>query len=328
MPCKEKNSVVVMLALCLDPPLLFTGPIVSYKVNKSFLKENYTIILRNMAECPSLGAVKGRYLSVANADPSQNPENDEAESDNEENQQLVDKNGELIEKSGGKERVVSSAEGVKNIKALFGGKQQSTWQKPSNVEAETPSVDASSVNSARSMFKNFDQQKQSNGDGKSFNRPTVKKRDAKELMEQRKKATYGDDDADIQDGVVKKSVVIDQEEIASSNRKEALNKYKELESSKNTDNNNAQKNRPTNRLMSDNDVKDEFNRRSESISSSVASSEQGDVGYEGSVSPCSPNSEMSDDYISDETPKDEKGIRIYTKCCIDCFRVIASLRQP
>ena len=259
-----------------------------------------------MAECPSLGAVKGRYLEVANADPAQK-ENEAESGGEEENNVLVDKNGAKIEKSGGKERVVSSADGVKNIKALFGNKQQSTWQKPSSnsAESEIPAVDSASVNSARNMFKNFDQQKNGDGSGqKSFNRPTTKKRDAKELMEMRKKATYGDDDEDIQDGVVKKSVVIDESEIASSNKKEALNKYKELESSNKNANGDQSKNRPTNRLLSDNDVKDEFSRRS---SNSVSSSEQGDVGYEGSVSPCSPTSEMSDDYISDETPRDEKG---------------------
>lgn len=185
---------------------------------------------------------------------------------------------------------------------MFGG-QPKEWKKPSTVEAEKPDVDASSVNSARSLFKKFDQNKNEDGTQKSFNRPTVKKRDPKELMEMRKKATYGDDDEDIQDGVVKKSVVIDQDEIANVNRKEALSKYEELENSK-SKNDVTPKNRPTNRLMTDDDVKDEFSRRSET--SSVASSEHGDGGYEGSVSPCSPTSEMSDDYISDETPKDEK----------------------
>ena len=256
-----------------------------------------------MAECQSLGAVKERYLAVANSEVSDAPQ----DSDGEE-QSLLDKNGAKIEKSGGKERVVSSADGVKNIKAMFGNKQQSTWQKPTNNEEQpdTAAVDKASVNSARNMFKNFDQQK-NNGEQKSFNRPTTKKRDAKELMEMRKKATYGNDDADIQDGVVKKSVVVDESEIAASNRKEALNKYKELENS-NKNTTTVPENRPTNRLLSDNDVKDEFSRRSNSISSSVASSEHGDGGYEGSVSPCSPTSEMSDDYISDDTPKDEKGI--------------------
>lgn len=257
-----------------------------------------------MAECQSLGDVKGRYLAVANGEVSTASQDGEVD---DESNVLVDKNGEKIQKSGVKERVVSSADGVKNIKAMFGNKP-STWQKPTNndEQPDTAAVDAASVNSARNLFKNFDQQK-NEGQQKSFNRPTTKKRDAKELMEMRKKATYGDDDADIQDGVVKKSVVVDESEIAASNQKEALNKYKQLENSnKNTIN--APENRPTNRLLSDNDVKDEFSRRSNSISSSVASSEQGDVGYEGSVSPCSPTSEMSDDYISDDTPKDGKGI--------------------
>uniref|UniRef100_A0A069DLU5 Putative cnidarian restricted protein n=1 Tax=Clytia hemisphaerica TaxID=252671 RepID=A0A069DLU5_9CNID len=248
-----------------------------------------------------LGDVKGRYLSVAEGDEKQ----PRVDSDGEEEIQLVDKNGDVIQKSGQKERVVSSSDGVKNIKARFGG--QSTWQKSNNAGSDTPAVDSNAVNSARNMFKNFDQQKD---DQKSFNRPTSRKvRDPKELMEMRKKATYGDDD-DIQDGVVKKSVVIDQEELASVDRKGALNKYKELESS-NSNSDNQPKNRPKNRLLSDNDAQAQLGKRSDSLSSSVASSEQGDitvdVGYEGSVSPCSPTSEMSDDYISD-TPKEEKVI--------------------
>ena len=267
-----------------------------------WVQANQHSTLTNNIYIPSTGDVKGRYLSVAQGEEQQ----PRADSDGEEEVQLVDKNGEVIQKSGQKEQVVRSADGVKNIKARFGG--QSTWQKSNNAGSDTSAVDSSAVNSARNMFKNFDQQK-NDGDQKSFNRPTSRKvRDPKELMEMRKKATYGDDD-DIQDGVVKKSVVIDQEELASADRQGALNKYKQLESS-NSNTDNQPKIRPTNRLLSDNDAQAQLGKRSDSLSSSVASSEQGDitvdVGYEGSVSPCSPTSEMSDDYISD-TPKEDKG---------------------
>lgn len=62
-----------------------------------------------MAECPSLGAVKGKYLAVANGEDE--PEQDQI--DGGEDNVLVDKNGEKIQKSGEKEKVVSSADGVK-----------------------------------------------------------------------------------------------------------------------------------------------------------------------------------------------------------------------
>lgn len=183
-----------------------------------------------------LGDVKGRYMAVAQGEESQDKDSDVEQTDN----VLVDKNGKEIEKSGGKEKIVKSADGVNNIRAMFG-----------------------------SMGN------KNNNNGKTVNRPTQKKRDAKELMEMRKKATYGDDD-EIQDGVIKKSVVIERDEIAQSNRKEAINKYEQLEAVKNT-NLKEPSNRPKN--MSDEDAQGDI---------SV------DVGYEGSVSPCSPYSEMND----------------------------------
>jgi len=198
-------------------------------------------------------------MAIAQGEKVANPDSDD-EVDN----VLVDKNGKEIEKSGRKEKVVKSADGVNNIRAMFG----SLGNKNDN-------------------------------DGKKMNRPTQKKRDAKELMEMRKKATYGEDD-DIQDGVVKKSVVIEREEIAQSNRREAINKYEQLEAVKNT--NLKPSNRPKNRLLSDDEAQSELGNEQGEISI--------DVGYEGSVSPCSPNSEMSDDYISDN-PKDDKGRLIY-----------------
>lgn len=172
------------------------------------------------------------------------------------------------------------------------------------------SVDTKSVNSARNLFKNLDQKK--GDDQKSFNRPTTRKvKDPKELMEMRKKVTYGEDEEIPEDGVVKKSVIIEKDEFSNVYRKEALNKYEELE--KNAKSTEFQPvNKPINRLMSDDDAKYELSRRSDSLSGSetgeVMIDTSGDVsGYEGSVSPCSPTSELSDDYISD-TPKEEEKV--------------------
>lgn len=256
------------------------------------------------SECQPLGSVKDRYLAVAKGDTTQI-----VDSDDEVDNTLVDKNGEKIERSGGKEQVVKSSDGVGNIRARFGSIGQSSWKKQG--EEVTSSVDSKSVNSARNLFKNLDQKK--DDDQKSFNRPTTRKvRDPKELMEMRKKATYGNDEEIPEDGVVRKSVTIEKDELSTVNRKEALRKYEELE--KNAKSTEFQPvNKPTNRLMSDEDAKYELSRRSGSVSGSDTGYEvmidtSGDVsGYEGSVSPCSPTSEMSDDYISD-TPKEEEKV--------------------
>lgn len=251
-----------------------------------------------------LGSVKDRYLAVAKGETTQT-----ADSDDEVDNTLVDKNGEKIERSGGKVEVVKSSDGVGNIRARFGSIGKSSWKKQGE-EDDTTSVDTKSVNSARNLFKNLNQKK--GDDQKSFNRPTTRKvKDPKELMEMRKKVTYGEDEEIPEDGVVKKSVIIEKDEFSNVYRKEALNKYEELE--KNAKLTEFQPvNKPINRLMSDDDAKYELSRRSDSLSGSetgeVMIDTSGDVsGYEGSVSPCSPTSELSDDYISD-TPKEEEKV--------------------
>lgn len=231
-----------------------------------------------MADCPRLGDVKNRYLAIATGDATVQ------DSDEEETNQMVDQKGDKIEKSGGKIEIVKSADSVGSIRDRFGSIGKSNWKRQNQDDLDTDQVDSNAVNSARNMFKNFENQKQE--EGRSFNRPTSRKvRDPKELMESRKKATYGDEN--IQDGVVKKSVVIDEEEMASgsSSRKEALNVYMQLETAPKDTVGNPRKN-------SDSDAGD-------------------DVGYEGSNSTCSPTSTMSDDYVSDNQKENEKGTKYF-----------------
>lgn len=239
-----------------------------------------------MADCPRLGDVKNRYLQIAQGEGAQQ------NSEEEENGELVDQKGDKIEKSGGKIEIVKSSDGVGSIRDRFGSIGKGGWKKQNQDGLDTDQVDANAVSSARNLFKNFEQQKQD--DQKSFVRPTARKvRDPKELMEERKKATYGGEDELPEDGVVKKSVIIDEEELASgsSSRKEALNVYKELQSS-----------------PKDNGVnsKQETNKRSDSMSGSENDGDEAS-GYGGSDSPCSPTSTMSEDYVSDGQKEHEKG---------------------
>lgn len=243
-------------------------------------------------ECPRLGDVKDKYLSTAKGEVSQDTESDD--------EGLIDEKGDRIERSGGKIEIVKSGDGVGNIRNRFGNMSQSEWKSKNSESNDTDQVDANAVSSARNLFKNFENQNQ--GEQKSFNRPTSRKvRDAKQLMELRKKATYGDEDELPEDGVVKKSVVLDDEELSgTASRREAMNIYVKLQSPT------EEKNiviKPKNRLLSDEDAQNEIYKQS----GSASGSENGDNGYEGSDSPCSPTSTMSDDYGSDTLKDHEKG---------------------
>lgn len=245
----------------------------------------------------SLGDVKNRYLSATVGQPAE--KNDSDEDDNKTTH--VDKHGVPVEKSGGKIEIVRSSDGVGNIRERFGSIGKAGWKKRNTADGDVTQVDSGKVSSARNVFKTFEV---NNNDVHTFNRPTSRKvRDPKELMEMRKKITYGGHTDELpQDGVIKKSVVLDENELGTrSPKKDALRVYKTLESRVEDT---SPQNKPTVRLLSESETR--ANMEVKRFGGSSSNSEAGDVisdltvdvsGY-GSSTLCSPTSTASDGYSS------------------------------
>ena len=148
------------------------------------------------------------------------------------------------------------------------------------------------------MFKEIESKKENL---QKFNRPTSRKvRDPKEIMERRKRMTYGNDNEELpQDGVIKKSVIIEENEMG--NKKNALNLYKTLENQNDTY---LPSEKPTNRLLTDEEARFAMNGKKMSTSTTASEGSEdltieihGDVsGYGSANTPCSPLSVVSDDY--------------------------------
>jgi len=233
-----------------------------------------------------LGNAKTQYLSSTTT----------VEGNDNGDEEIYDKNGKKIERSGGKVQIVRSSNSVSNIKNKFGSIGKAGWKKQ-NAQSE---VDASTVSSARSLFKQIEKKEEGE---KTFNRPTTRKvKDPKELMEMRKKITYGSENEEIpQDGVIKKMVVIDNSELG--NKKNALNLYKTLESRNDT---HLPVEKPRARLLSDSEARITMDGKRTTHSSTSESSGMDDMeggsqteevsGYSSTGTPCSPMSTISDDY--------------------------------
>ena len=167
-----------------------------------------------------------------------------------------------------------------------------------HTSAENDSIVSNKVKSARNMFKEIESKKENL---QKYNRPTSRKvRDPKEIMERRKKMTYGNDNEELpQDGVIKKSVIIEETEMG--NKKNALNVYKTLENRNDTY---LPSEKPTNRLLTDEEARVAMNGKKMSTSTTTSEGSEdltieihGDVsGYGSANTPCSPLSVVSDDY--------------------------------
>ena len=171
------------------------------------------------------------------------------------------------------------------------------WRKL-HTSVENDSIVSKKVKSARNMFKEIESKKENL---QKYNRPTSRKvRDPKEIMERRKKMTYGNDNEELpQDGVIKKSVIIEENEMG--NKKNALNLYKTLENRNDTY---LPSEKPTNRLLTDEEARVTMNGKKMSTSTTTSEGSEdltieihGDVsGYGSANTPCSPLSVVSDDY--------------------------------
>ena len=171
------------------------------------------------------------------------------------------------------------------------------WRKM-HTSVENDSIVSKKVKSARNMFKEIESKKENL---QKYNRPTSRKvRDPKEIMERRKKMTYGNDNEELpQDGVIKKSVIIEENEMG--NKKNALNLYKTLENRNDTY---LPSEKPTNRLLTDEEARVTMNGKKMSTSTTTSEGSEdltieihGDVsGYGSANTPCSPLSVVSDDY--------------------------------
>ena len=167
-----------------------------------------------------------------------------------------------------------------------------------HTSVENDSIVSKKVKSARNMFKEIESKKENL---QKYNRPTSRKvRDPKEIMERRKKMTYGNDNEELpQDGVIKKSVIIEENEMG--NKKNALNLYKTLENRNDTY---LPSEKPTNRLLTDEEARVTMNGKKMSTSTTTSEGSEdltieihGDVsGYGSANTPCSPLSVVSDDY--------------------------------
>ncbi|XP_065656882.1 mRNA export factor GLE1 [Hydra vulgaris] len=167
----------------------------------------------------SLGAVKNAYLKTAQGEFYKHSDSEDDLDGNDSIQ--YDKHGVLIEKSGGKEQIVKSSHDINDIRKRFNSIGKSGWKKSSKVD----DLVTGDVKSAKTMFSKTGAPEKSS----SYVRPVQKKvQDPATLMEQRKKITYGGQDEIPQDGVIKKSVVIDESEIGKTS--ETLHIYKGLES--------------------------------------------------------------------------------------------------
>ena len=171
------------------------------------------------------------------------------------------------------------------------------WRKV-HTSVENDSIVSKKVKSARNIFKEIESKKENL---QKYNRPTSRKvRDPKEIMERRKKMTYGNDNEELpQDGVIKKSVIIEENEMG--NKKNALNLYKTLENRNDTY---LPSEKPTNRLLTDEEARVTMNGKKMSTSTTTSEGSEdltieihGDVsGYGSANTPCSPLSVVSDDY--------------------------------
>lgn len=280
------------------------------KVTLLFYLTNYHSLI-----FPFTGSQMNRYIALTKGEAVQHSSDEEDdEKDGAVDESLyTDQQGVKIERSGGKIEIVKSSEGISNLKNRFGGKSQ--WKKTDAVETSSE-VDSTNVKSAFSVFKSQENKKE---EQPQRNRPKSKKvRDPKELMELRKKATYGNEEELPQDGVIKKSVDVDQEALDTTIKHHALNVYKNLEKREDTL---GPVIKPKTKLLSDVEAQATLEGiRSISSSTSEASDVNETVndltvdtvsGY-GSAAPCSPSSVLSEDYLSDhkdETNRNElKGI--------------------
>jgi len=236
-----------------------------------------------------------RYLARTKGDPAVRSTSDEEEVDE---SLYVDERGVKIERSGGKEEVVKPSDSISDIKNRFGTTNNASWKK--NVEPNAE-VDASTVSSARNMFKEGETRK---ADSPSLNRPSKKVRDPKQIMEMRKQLTYANEEEIPVDGVVKKSEL---DEIDTSSKHRALDVYKNLE--KQDQNSDLKLQKPRTKLVTDSEAQASMEGvRSLSSSTSEAGSDVNDTGIDltvdtasgyGSAAPCSPSSTYSEDYLSD-----------------------------
>ena len=243
-----------------------------------------------------LGSHMDRYLARTQGDAAVRSTSDEDEVDE---SLYVDERGVKIERSGGKEEIVKPSDSISSIKNRFGNTSNSSWKKP-DKEANAE-VDASTVSSARNIFKEGETRKP---DSPSLNRPSKKVRDPQQIMEMRKQLTYANEEEMPVDGVVKKS---EPEEIDGSSKHRALDVYKTLESQKQDNDLKLQK--PRTKLITDSEARATMEGiRSVSSSASEAGSDVNDTGIDltvdtasgyGSAAPCSPSSTYSEDYLSD-----------------------------
>jgi len=252
------------------------------------------------------GSHMDRYLARTQGEPAVRSTSDEDEVDE---SLYVDERGVKIERSGGKEEIVKPTDSISSIKNKFGSTtNSSSWKKNTEANAE---VDASTVSSARNMFKEGETRK---ADSPSLNRPSKKVRDPKQIMEMRKQLTYANEEEIPQDGTIKKSQL---EEIDTSSKHRALDVYKNLENQKQDNELKLQK--PRTKLVTDSEAQATMEGiRSVSSSASEAGSDVNDTGIDltvdtasgyGSAAPCSPSSTYSEDYLSDHkensSPRDD-----------------------
>ena len=237
-----------------------------------------------------------RYIALTKGESVEHSDSDEEDAGD--NSLYIDKQGVKIERSGGKVEIVKSSDSISSIKNRFG--TNSSWKRADSNDGGAPGeeVDANKVSSARNVFMVKDEKVE-----KSFSRPSSKKiRDPKELMEIRKRATYGDEEELPQDGVVTKTVEIGKEELDTACKNNALNMYKSLERKEDI---NVELQKPKTKLLSDGEVQATMEGiRSISSNTSETSESANDLtvdtvsGY-GSAAPCSPSSTLSEDYLSD-----------------------------
>ena len=230
----------------------------------------------------SLGSLKDKYMARAHGQKIVDSD-DESEQEQNVDEKIVD--GKTVVVSSNKIEVVKSSEGVGNIKNAFTGRQQQDVERKSAKDE----VNAESVSSAMSLFKKFEKVKH---DTRPFNKPpSVRVKDPKALMELRKKMTYGDDEELPQDGVVKKSVDVQNEEAAGcSSAKESLALYKKLESTKID---NTPFNKPKARLITETEVQGVMDSKMRKTSESSDS-------HDTSIGPLSVNTDNVSGYYSGE----------------------------